>query len=387
MKLRELWDVFLLFITLLVIFITASQNFGLTWDETIYFDFSASIKEWFMRGPSFDEGALNHYWAYDSFANPHPPVMKILSAITSLFTLPWLGFPTNYRLGHFLFNSFSLSLVYFLLRGRFLRVPSLCAVGCIVLQPRLFGHLLNGGVDSPVAMAWLVLPLLSWEICRQETVALGKKEMLFCILYSFAVATKFTGLLILIPVSMYFILLKQYKRLWLSFGAFVVALFFLLVVSPEKWFHPVRGLWEYIVYPFTRETVPIETFYFWKTYPFFLPWHYFDVMVFFALPAILWILLPGLVFSGKKDISFLLALLLPTLFWVLLGHYPKTPKHDVVRQFVSIFPLLGVLCWFALFLVLEYFMKKRKAFTSHMRNGFLAFPVLILLFGLVSAHP
>ena len=161
---RQHIEAFLVFFSLTTLLVLASRTFGLTWDESIYFQFSDSIRTWFLHDRSFDPETIAAYWSYSDYHNPHPPFMKILGAISSHWFGDALPYPTAYRLANILYVSACLAVVYRLLAPRFSTPAALAAIGLAAFQPRVFGHLLIAGTDSPVAMSWLVLPLIAWRL-------------------------------------------------------------------------------------------------------------------------------------------------------------------------------------------------------------------------------
>jgi len=376
-----------LFALLFSILIVSSLDFALTWDESIYFNFSDSIKQWFFSGAPISEESLNKFWAYNTYLNPHPPFMKILGAVSSHYLNGILSFPTTYRAANFVYIAGCITLAYRLILTIYPAWASLTAISFIFLQPILFGYMILATTDSPVAVSWLVLVLIGWRIC--ETDNLNKKRILwvlFYLIFGFATATKITGFLAIIPITAYFLYKK--KPIGALFISIIWALIFLAAVSPEMWHHPVKGIAQYLLYPFTRSSIPVPTVYFGEVYEFQLPWHYFFVTSLITFPVLLWYLLIGIVLKRKDDTGMVKALLFPFGFWIVLVNLPFTPKHDGVRQFLSLFPILALLSWNGL-LVISGLIKKRKPawnYNSILKiSSFLS--MIILAVGVYRSHP
>ena len=377
------------FAALLSILLAASSSFGLAWDEVTYFDYADSIRAWWRSGAPLNEAALARAWAYDTYSNPHPPLMKIVGALGRPMASRWLPFPTDYRFGHLVWVSGCLSAAWLLLRGRFGALAATTAVAFVALQPRMFGHLLIAATDSPVALAWLLLALLAWRLAKATPGRARTGLWLgFFVVAGCAAATKFTGLLALLPMTVWFAWRRRWADAALAAAAGVWGIAFMVATSPQLWHHPLRGALEYLSYPLSRQATPFTTAYFGHLYRNDLPWHYFAVMSVVTMTPLLLPLLPaaGLVRGELRDALGPAAAGLA--FWLVLVHLPKTPRHDEVRQFLSVFPLLGLVAWGGLLVLLarvgeRWQPRKRSAFVV---AGCVA-SMLALAVTVARAHP
>lgn len=328
-----------------------SQQVGVCWDEVTYFDFSDHVRQWWSSGAPLDAASLERAWAYDRYLNPHPPLMRALSAWTAAQS--GLSFPTNYRLATLLLCASMLTGMYALLWRSLGKFGAAFAVAAVLLQPRVYGDVLNATCDAPVALAFTLLCLLSWRCAEAEPNARAKLRALLYLTYGVATAIKFTGFLAIVPVALYFAWRRAWRELAWAAGSVIWALGFLTLTSPDRWNDPIAGIVDYLTYPFTRNAIPIATFYLGERYPFYLPWHYFDVMTALTLP--IWSLsaLPFLALTTPRYRGLATALLFPLGFWLLLVHLPSTPRHDGVRQFLAVMPLLGLLATLAYLSAIE----------------------------------
>lgn len=334
----------LLFSTLVAFLVAVSAGIGLTWDESIYFQFSDSITQWLSASDPLSPSTIEKFWAYSPYHNPHPPLMKIFSALTAAAFRNWLPFPLEYRLGTLVYVSLSLTAAYALLRSSMGWLSSFTAILFVVLEPRVLGDMSIATTDAPVAMAWLLAPLLAWKIVATDDPKARRRlwAALF-VVYSFAVATKLTGLLIAAPLGAYLVVQHRWRDLPRLFCMILAGLVFMIAVSPEKWRHPLSGIGQFVTYPLTRSSIPISTMYLGRGYAFHLPWHYFLFMSLVTYPVALWLLLPGLISCPKTIRNPLLPIAIALAAWLVLVHLPNTPRHDGVRQFLSVYPLLALL--------------------------------------------
>lgn len=335
----------------------ASGSFGLTWDEASYFRFADSVRDWFVNGHGLAHATILKYWGYSFYHNPHPPFLKAVNAFFSHLFSGVLPYPTSYRMTNIFYVSGCAAIAYRLLVSSFSSPAALAGIAFACLQPRVFGHLMIAATDSPVAMSWLAITLTAWKLSR-ESVSGKRRAALWALLFMLlgvAAAAKITGFIVVVPLAAYFVFKRDYSQLrWLFWGS-VYALLFVALTSPTMWPHPLDGIGAYLTYPFLRSHEAISTFYLGKIYKFHLPWHYFTVMTLVTFPVLLLLLLPaGLFRMGKPERHGLAhALVFPVAFWVLITALPITPKHDGIRQFLSIYPFLGLLAWLGLLYILS----------------------------------
>jgi hypothetical protein len=349
--LRSRTELASLFLLLLVPLTCGATYAGVCWDEVTYFDFADHVRDWWRTGASLSDAALTQAWGYDRYLNPHPPMMRAFSALTAALGI--LPFPANYRLATLLLCAGLLTGVYRLLCNALGMRDALLCVAAIVLQPRVYGDILNATTDAPVALAFLVLILLAWSIAEAPYDQRTRLRVVLYAVYGMVTAIKFTGLLALAPVGAYWLWRRQWKELLWSAGAVPYALTFLVLTSPDRWHHPVAGIVEYLTYPFRRSSIPISAYYLGQSYPFHLPWHYFDVMTTVTLPLPIVLGLPLAWLTPLRHRSLSTAIAFPIAFWVALAHLPSTPRHDGVRQFLAVMPLLGVIATLGYLAVVE----------------------------------
>ncbi|HEV8241550.1 MAG TPA: hypothetical protein VGS57_19465 [Thermoanaerobaculia bacterium] len=387
----------LVFAVALATLLAASRTFGLTWDEATYFRYADSIRVWWRAGAPTDAASLARYWAYDVYSNPHPPFLRILAALGSSVVERWLPFPTDYRFAHFAWIGGCLAGVYGLLRRRWSALASATAVVFAALQPRVFGHLLIASSDSPVALAWLLLALLAWRLADGEPAATGDGRRrahraalwwAFFLVAGCAAASKFTGFLALLPIGAFFVWRRRWRDAALVAAAAAWALLFVVIVSPHVWHHPLAGLLSYLRYPLQRQATPFSTPYFGKLYRNDLPWHYFLVMSAITMPPLVLVLMPVAALARGELRKLLAPVAFALGFWLLLVHLPNTPRHDEVRQFVSVYPLLGIVAWAGLLAGIERLRRASPRWVSPRLAPIACGVAMVLLAAtVVRAHP
>jgi hypothetical protein len=345
-RLRPATAALLFALVCLAVLAFSSRSLGLCWDETIYFEHANVLRLWAKAGFPADRASLYAVWHWKPYYNPHPPFLKVLSALSSALS-PAAPYPLGFRLGYFAFSSACLALCFSLLALGFGTASALGGTLFALLQPRVFLQLLMGTDDGPVAVAWLALALLSWRIAEGR----GRGRALwaaFFLVHAAATATKLTGFLAVLPVLLFHALRRDRRAFLLAGASCVSALAFFLLLAPADWPHPGGAIWSFVSYPWTRERfISVATFYLGRIYGEHLPWHAFFVLSAATVPPAILLLAPAAPLAWKRpENRGLLRALLPFLaFWVVIGLYPGAPKHDGVRQFVAFYPLLGLLAW------------------------------------------
>jgi 4-amino-4-deoxy-L-arabinose transferase-like glycosyltransferase len=378
----------LLFAALIGVLVVASLGFGLTFDEVTYFRYADSVRAWWEAGAPLGAPELERYWAYDTYSNPHPPLLKALAAVVAPLAAGRLPFPTDYRLASLGWIAGCLTAAYLLLRTTWSRLLALTAVLLGALQPRVFGHLLIAATDSPAAMVWLLLPLIAWRLDADGGPRPAMLWAAYFALLGCGAAIKFTGLLAGLPMIAFFAWRRRWRDVALAVAAMIWALAFVVAASPHTWHRPVAGVLDYLLYPLSRESIPITTTYFGRLYTSDLPWHYFGVMTLVTFPLVLVPLLAGLLWARGEERRLVVPVSFALGFWLVLVHLPMTPRHDEVRQFLSVYPLLGIVAWAGLLGLLRQARRERPHWPRGRATAVAcAVPVALLALVLLRTHP
>jgi hypothetical protein len=386
---RQAWfeSAFVL-VACLVGLMSLSRGLGLTWDESIYFKFADSVSDWFRAGPDFSQDALARAWAYDPFLNTHPELFRVLDAIGVAAFGRWLPFPLDYRLAHLIYVSCCLALIYRLIRRRATLIESVGALAFAVLLPRSLGDLLLANSDSPVMISWLAGAVVAWRLAEEsDPRRLGIWRALLIGICAMAGAGKVTGVLMLPALTAYFLLRRKKAELITVALAASGALILPVLASPEKWAQPVHAVIAYVTYPILRGGIPIATTYLGRLYTSDLPWHYFLVMSLVTVPLPVWLCLPGLAICPRRWRALAQILGVSVAIWLVVAQLPSTPRHDGVRQFVSVYPLLALLAWIGFMGYLDRLVVERPDLSSRAKSLLGLSAPLLLAVTVVRVHP
>jgi hypothetical protein len=317
---------------------------GVTWDEDIHIRYSDGLRAWWDAGRPRTPEVIDRVWHGDLTYNVHPPLPKIASAVTASLFEGRLPFPAEYRLPHALFAGLGAAACAAVLA--LYGSPALACLGLVLAlaQPRVWGDLMLATTDGAVLTVWLTVTLLGWALTEEK--GTRARRLLWAALTFFLAAgtgAKVTAFLSFVPLALYWAARRRWPDVARLLAAAALSLALLPLCSPADWHAPFAAVHRFLAQPFLRRNIPISTVYGGVIYPFDLPWHYADVMALTTLPEAVLGGLALLALGRFPGGPFLGAAGAAALFWAVLVHVPGVPRHDGVRQFVSLFPLLGVL--------------------------------------------
>lgn len=348
--------------TVVVWHLQGLSELGLTWDEPIYMRAANRIQLWVADvfgggnpGAHLGAEAVREVFDWMHYWNPHPPLFREVMAATHAVAGDWLGLLGGYRLASLLwFGVLTGSVVY--VGARKWGLPAGCTAGlALVLMPRLVGHAHVAATDMPLAATWFVGTVglavyasgggLRWGVAG----SVG---------FGLAMATKFTGYLLPIPLVAWMVWKRpEWDRLLRIAGLLSVSFLVAWAVNPLAWHDPSGYVVGLIQESLNREEiVPIPNYYFGTQYRFGVPWHYPLVMMAATVPIPLLALAGwGTVAGFKRGVTDDLVLLAICVigFFVALFAVPASPGHDGVRLFLPVFPFLAILAGHGFVTVLD----------------------------------
>ncbi|HYO47059.1 MAG TPA: hypothetical protein VEY33_10280 [Gemmatimonadota bacterium] len=325
---------------------------GITWDEPAYFGSAQLQVEWVRMLLTEPSAALNRdavfeMWDWDHYHNPHPPIYKEAMALTWWLTKGVVGHLAGYRLAPALLFAGLVALAFRWGAAAWSATAGLGAALSILLMPRLFGHAHLGATETPLIAFWMAASAAGWWAIERR----GRAGwILVGLAWGLAAGTKFTGLLAIAPLAAW--------GLWRDPGATVRGLALAALVgaalcwalNPMLWFDPQRFVGRWFWESLHRgDYAPIATFYFGRVYSFSVPWHHVFVMTAAVTPLGILALAGAGGVAGLKRVDPLGVLCAGTVAFVwALMLLPGAPHHDGVRQFLVVFPFLGMLAGYGL---------------------------------------
>ncbi len=361
---RDFRIAFLLGISAFFLIALTINQPGLTWDEANYIPSSISYLDWFrqLKSPhAFSAAVITKYWLA---TREHPPLAKLLSALTILIFHNIAGLIASARLSVAAGFSLLLVLVYWLVRQFHNWKAGLFSGLSLLIMPRLFGHAHLASLDMPMSMM-SVLVVFSFV----RGIKSWKWSLLFGLFFGLALATKLNALFLPFPLLIWAHLYhrRQYSNNLMAM-LFLSPLIF-LAIWPWLWVDTSQRLFQYLALKIQRSAIPV--YYLGKTYaevpP---PWHYPFLLtavtipsgllltiaagfirvikVSFKVPGIKTSPLPGGPARNEHLRAFThsqvgMLVIFSALFPLLLMSLPGVPKYDGIRLFLPAFPFLAIL--------------------------------------------
>ncbi|MBI4765846.1 MAG: glycosyltransferase family 39 protein [Deltaproteobacteria bacterium] len=250
----------LLFLALVGILVTAtSQHYGITWDEPAYFKAINLHMEWIsqvIRGTSTGKAAawlqdpvISQFWHWDPYHVPHPPLSRILSGLTWVGTGNFLGEVRGFRFSTALFFLILLWVVWSWTRALTNTTSAWVAMLSTLAMPHLFGHAHFAMTDIPLTALWVATAYAYWRGLEKTSWSVA-----FGLFWGLAMATKFPGFLIPLPLILWsFLYPNNRSRIYKNFFAAVfLSPLILVLVNPYLWYSTLPRILEFINDSITR---------------------------------------------------------------------------------------------------------------------------------------
>ncbi|MFH1613159.1 MAG: glycosyltransferase family 39 protein [bacterium] len=320
------------------------DNFGITFDEPCYFKATYLHTKWidclknsFLHHNyfhPFSSSVISTYW--EPFHN-HPSFTFFISNFFWNFYHNSLGDIKSYRLSGAFFFALLISSVFMFASKIYGIKSGIISSLSLLLLPRVFGDSYLLALDIPITCMWF---LTIYAFYKSFNFLLWK--IIAGILFGFALATKINAFLIPIPLFIWtLIYYRKRKYLVNNFLWFGIIGFIVFIISwPWLWHQTFFRLTEYLL--FHKSHFYVSTYYFGKAYT-VPPWHYPFVMTLITIPiSILLFILIGLFQKNKSTSQIKNLFILNFLIPFLISAYPKIPKYDGVRLFMSVFPFMTI---------------------------------------------
>jgi hypothetical protein len=233
-------------------------------------------------------------------------------------------------------------------------IGGLAAGLSILLQPRLFGHAHFAATETPLMTFWFAATLAGWWAVERDR-RMG--WILAGICWGLAIGTKFTGLAALGPVALYGLWRRPRRSATGILVAAAVAVVAFSALNPMMWVAARQFLGRWVWESLHRaDYVPILTFYLGRRYGFDVPWHHVFVMTAVVLPIAIAVLaaVGGVAGLRRRDPVVILCAGTVVFVWMIFL-LPRAPHHDGVRQFIMLFPFLGMLAGYGVHRATEVF--------------------------------
>lgn len=387
----------------LMLFLTASlviaftiPHYGITWDEPGYVAQAKRIRAWFriaIASPSdaISEKVISAYWPmWKGGQAPKQGDDVIQDRLNPPFAVMTGGFIggifeglldefTAYRL----IGAFSYALLIAVIFLWTMRdedhITGLSSALIFALLPRIFAHAHIFATDLP-ATAFILLAV--YFLSRPLKVLNVIAGSLFL---GMAVSTKFTALIVPLPIFLWFGIRRDKGGLLSLVIAVGLAFIFMVSFYPGLWHETLDKLKLFFILSSQRSKyIAIPTYYFAKVYWYWLPWHHPWVMVFGTMPLVIVVLFSvgaWCVISSHENSDVARLSLLIFLVLMLSFMAPNAPGHDGMRLFMPAMPFLAIVAGTGFKFLWNKF--ERRA----IRAMLVALAFLPGIWGIISWHP
>jgi len=330
-----------------------SDSLGLNCDEPNYYNSCLQEIAWFRQAfedfsagrwsAPFSPEVIDRYWSYQPIFNVHPPFYKLCSSLTLVLFQRWLGPIGAYRMAPAIMFSILVALLFLTVCRRYGMPAGLWAAGAFALMPRVFAHAHFGCTDMPLTLLWFASAVSFHRALESRRWAL-----FFALIYGLALATKFTALVIPLPLAMYVLLNRRFSQAAWPLGiALVVSPLVMVGLNPQWWHSTLERLYFYLVDSANRsDYLCIPTYYLGTQYYFYLPWHHSFILTLFTVePLVLVGFIYGLWRTARHPLAdpWMTHILLHWLGLMFVMMLPSSPGHDGVRLFLPSFAFLAVI--------------------------------------------
>jgi len=306
------------------------NDFGIAWDEPIYFRNAGSYIKW-IKNPMLKN--IDQVFRVNE-EDAHPPFRKVLSGITHEVMTNNLRIMDNtrgYRISTLLFVFPLIVTLTYVSIGRFgLRVGLLVPI-MFSFMPHVFYLSALATLDYAIAALWFIAVIAGIK---------GAKSYRWLtvsgIFIGLTMLTKFHGFLLFVPVVGYLVWQK----------AHITKIFYVIAVSvgtyvagwPWLWSSPFIHIQEYFRIQSVHGGIPVYVL--GHMYA-FAPWWYTPLMFFTTTPAfVLVFFMVGICLTLRKGSPFDWIILINALYPILFFSLPGVYRYDWMRLFISAFPFI-----------------------------------------------
>lgn len=334
------------------------RDYGLSWDEPLFYDYADSIKLAYTPQaffPSFDfeqvygPSATDHKYYGPAYLLAARPVQQAVMAVSGVDRA------SAWHLVNFLTFQAGLVFFYLLIWRWFDPWPSAAASAFFAWQPVMWGHAFINPKDMPFMVFFIVAVTLGFWMVDSFAIPDNKRRwglvFLAGIMLGATAAVRVLGPLAGLVVFVYFILQKNWRALpaFLIYG--LVAVLTMFAAWPFLWADPYNRLLE-VLHHMSYNPTQLAVLFMGQLYrAATLPRRYFPQMLGITLTEPTWFLFAaGLALAvyktwREKEKRFHSALVATGWFVLMLAYVliEKPPMYDGFRHFLfSVPPVFAI---------------------------------------------
>jgi len=370
------------------------SDYGVTWDEPAYFHASDLHSQWMddfgknlfngRIGRSLDDETIKAAWHWDPYHVPHPPFSRILSGLTKAAFTPVIDKFVAYRLAPAMFFALLATIMFLWMTAIFDRVTGFFCALMLVLIPNLFGFAHFAVTDMPLTGMWFLTVYCFWRGLKD-----WKWSLVLGVIWGLALSTKFTALLIPIPILVWAHLYHRQSYSNNLFAMIFLSPIVMIACQPYLWHQTSIRILEFLFEGLSRGYRPetsFPIFFFNKIYDTgSIPWYYPFFMTAVTIPeAVLVLCMVGVMalYWVKPQRKVMILFLFNAVFILCMGLLPGAVLHDTTRQLLPVNPFLVGVAGYGFFLLVSYLAERCQRITVLQRINHLRAKIISVLFSL-----
>lgn len=342
-----------MFAAALGVMFATRTDYGVASDVSNYFYSSIRQLAWWkdlfralLDGSPSD--ALNRetvmeHWRWMPFRLPHPPLSREIGGFSWLLFRDLFDTLTAYRIGVMVaYGALTASCAAFTAISAASIFAGIGAGLSVLTIPVLFAHGHLADTDLFLTTFWF-----GTAACLYLWFESGRTALLFLsgALLGAALATKFTGLLLVPVLGLWFLWKRPKDAMWAIPLIALTAVVVFFATNPLLWVDPALALSDYFSAGIDRSAdvrSMIGTEYFHRTYVYRAPWHYPFVWTLIVMPPTVLVAMTAALFDRpRRQLVGFCLLNASVLYGALM--VPSAPMHDGVRLFLPAFAFFSVL--------------------------------------------
>ena len=342
-----------LFVVAMVAMFATQRDYGVVSDVSNYFFNSVRQLAWMEDlwqalleghpGTVLNRESVLEHWRVDPTRIPHPPLSREISGLGWLLFRGVFDAVGAYRVGVMLaYAALTAASAAFTATSTGSITAGVGAGLTILTMPVLFAHGHFAHTDLFLSTFWFASAFWLYRWVEES-----RPAMLFTagLLLGAALATKFTGLLLIPVIGLWLVLRRPRDAWWAILIVAVCAAAVFYLSNPIMWVDLKLGISDYLGAGLERtEGIggKIQTEYFGQFYTYRGPWHYPFVWTAIVIPPTLLLSIAAGLFDRRRGELIGFCLLNAAVLYAALL-VPSAPMHDGVRLFLAVFPFFAVL--------------------------------------------
>ncbi len=357
-KFREL-PLYLLLITFLIFGLFTFKDYGLSWDEPLYYDYGKASQYAYSISARID-GTFDLEKSYGTSASDHvtrgPAYLLIGGLVESLLETTGLDMASAWHLTNFLTYLIGLTFFYFLTRLWLNPWPAALSTAFFATQPVLWNHAFINPKDMPFAVFFLISVFLGLRMIDSwDEKPKGFQTILPGIFLGITTSIRFIAPYIVLLLFLYFITKKNWKTIWAFIPYGTTAIITMIALWPFLWPNPVERFL-FTLQAMSETSANLKILFMGKALPAYdLPRRYFPTLLATTLTEPTWILFAiGTVtalyksFKQKVDRAKLITILAWFGIVITLLVVTNPPNSDAYRHYLFMLPPVFIFTGFGI---------------------------------------